>query len=237
MAFRPDLIGFATPKAMAARLADLVAMALDRGVAAQGLATIALSGGATPAALYDSLSRKDVDWANVAATLVDERWAAPVDAASNEGFIRRTLLKDRAAAARLVGLWGAAQNAEAGAVDANVRVGDLVRPFEVVILGIGADGHTASWFPQAQGLAAALGESAPTVVAIKAKKSAATGDHVERLTLSLRVIRDARLVVLMMTGEDKRRAFTQACGEGGVDDMPVRAILRARPDIWACWAP
>lgn len=237
MASRPDLIAFASPEAMAARLAGLVAIALDRGVAAQGLATIALSGGATPAALYDKLSRKDVDWSNVAATLVDERWVEPAHPASNEGFVRRSLVKDRASSARFVGLWGAAQNAEAGAIDANIRIGALVRPFEVVILGIGVDGHTASWFPQAQGLAAALGDSAPTVVAVKAKRSAATGDHVERLTLSLRAIRDARLVVLMMTGEDKRRAFAQACGEGGVDDMPVRAILRARPDIWACWAP
>jgi len=222
---------------MAERLADLVAIALDRGVAAQGLATIALSGGATPASLYDGLSRKDVDWSNVAATLVDERWIAPAHPASNEGFIRRTFLRNRASAARFVGLWSAAPDAEAGAADANDHVNCLARPFEVVILGIGVDGHTASWFPHAQGLPMALGDSAPAVAAVKAKKSAVTGDHVERLTLSLRAIRNARLVILMMTGDDKRRAFAQACGEGAVDDMPVRAILRARPDIWACWAP
>jgi 6-phosphogluconolactonase len=237
MASRPDLIAFASSEAMAERLADVVAIALDRGVAAQGLATIALSGGATPAALYDGLSRKDVDWSNVASTLVDERWIAPSHPASNEGFIRRTLLRNRASAARFVGLWSTAPNTEAGAAVANDRIGGLVRPFEVVILGIGVDGHTASWFPHAQGLATALGDSAPAVAAVKAKKSAVTGDHVERLTLSLRAICDARLVILLMSGDDKRRAFAQACGEGAVDDMPVRAILRARPDIWACWAP
>jgi 6-phosphogluconolactonase len=237
MASKPDLIVFTSSEAMAERLADLVAIALDRGVAAQGLATIALSGGETPASLYDELSRKDVDWSNVAATLVDERWIAPSHPASNEGFIRRSLLKNRASAARFVGLWSVAPNVDAGAAVANDRIGGLVRPFEVVILGIGADGHTASWFPHAQGLATALGDSAPAVAAVKAKKSAVTGDHVDRLTLSLRAIRDARLVILMMTGDDKRRAFAQACGEGADDDMPVRAILRARPDVWACWTP
>lgn len=237
MASEPDLIAFASQGAMAERLADLVAMALDRGVSAQGLASIALSGGATPAALFDQLSRKDVDWSNVGVTLVDERWVAPSHPASNEGLVRRTLLKERASAARFVGLWSEAPSAELGAGDAIDRVRGLVRPFEVVILGIGADGHTASWFPQAKGLAAALGDSAPIVVAVKATKSAATGDDVERLTLSLRAIRDARLVILLMTGDEKRRAFAQACRKGAVDDMPVRAILRARPDIWACWAP
>ncbi|MEK7265883.1 MAG: 6-phosphogluconolactonase, partial [Pseudomonadota bacterium] len=227
MASKPDLIAFASPEAMAERLASLVSLALEQGIHAQGLATIALSGGTTPEALYRRLSAMNVDWANVAAAPVDERWVAPAHPASNEGFIRRAFLKERASAARFVGLWSAAPSVEAAASEANDRVAGLVRPFEAVILGMGADGHTASWFPRAQGLAAALDDRATSVVAVRATKSAVTGDHLERLTLSLRAIRDARLVILMMTGDEKRRAFERACGEGAVEDMPVRAILRA----------
>jgi 6-phosphogluconolactonase len=119
----------------------------------------------------------------------------------------------------------------------STRIAGIMRPFDVVILGMGADGHTASWFPGADGLGAALDEKAPDIVAVRAKQSLITGEHIDRLTLSLRAIRDARVIILLISGNEKRRAFERACGEGGVDEMPVRAIIRARPDMWVCWAP
>ncbi len=237
MGSEPALIAFSSPGQMAARLAHLIETALDRAISAQGLATIALSGGSTPAPLYQALAVRPIDWPNVAATLVDERFVPPVENGSNEKFLRATLLQGYAASSRFVGLWNAAASLEAAATEANARVGSLVRPFDVVVLGMGLDGHTASWFPQAEGLNAALAAGAPLVVPIRANKSAVTGDHVDRLTLSTRAIADARLIILVMTGSDKRRAFDTFAGKGAVEDAPVRAILRARPDIWACWAP
>jgi 6-phosphogluconolactonase len=233
----PDLITFSSPEQMAARLADLIETELARAVSAQGLATIALSGGSTPAALYHALAAREIDWPNVAATMVDERFVPPSAKGSNEAFLRSAFLQGDAARARFVGLWNDAGSLEQAAAEATARVRTLVRPFNIVVLGMGSDGHTASWFPNAHGLEAALAAEAPLVVPIRAKKSEATGDHVERLTLSLRAVVDARRVVMLLTGAEKRKAFERAAGAGAVEDAPVRAILAARPDIWVCWAP
>ncbi len=237
MGSEPALIAFSSPEQMAARLSDLIEAMIERAVAAQGLATIALSGGSTPAPLYQALAARAVDWPNVAVTLVDERFVPPSEKGSNEAFVRSTFLQGFAAKSRFVGLWNEAASLEAAAKEAAARIGSLVRPFDVVVLGMGPDGHTASWFPHADGLREALAGDAPLVAPVRARKSTVTGDQVDRLTLSLRAITDARLIILMMTGEDKRSAFEKFVGVGAVEDAPVRAILRARPDIWVSWAP
>lgn len=237
MGSEPALIEFPSQAAMAARLADLVTAALERSIAAQGLASLALAGGTTPATLYQALAARRIDWSNVTATLVDERFVPPSAPGSNEAFVRATFLRSEAAHARFVGLWNAAPSLEPAAAEASTRVNGLIRPFDVVVLGMGVDGHAASWFPGAEGLGEALSDHAPLVVATRAASSAAAGPYVERLSMSLRAVRDARLIVLVISGAEKRRAYEAACAGGPVESAPVRAILRARPDLWACWAP
>jgi 6-phosphogluconolactonase len=217
----------------ASRLADLIALQLACGVAERGLATMALSGGSTPAPLYRALAERDADWPNIAATLVDERMTPPGSAGSNETFLRTTLLTGAAAAMRFTPLYS---NTEpTAAADAASRaLQPLVRPFDVVVLGMGVDGHTASFFPHADNLAAALSPTASPVVAVRAEKSAVTGDHLDRLTLSLREIVAARRIVLFISGEEKRAGFERAAAG---EDFPVSTVLRARPDLWACWHP
>lgn len=222
---------------MAARLADFVVAILGRAIAERGRASIALSGGSTPEPLYRALARQDLAWSAVTAVLVDERFAPPSDPASNEGFVRRTLAQDSAASIRLIGLWRDGASLDEAAAAASRDLSTIERPFDVVILGMGVDGHTASWFPGASGLEAALDPAAPAVAAIRAPDNSVAGAVKERLTLSFPALRDARCSILMMIGENKRRVFVQACEPGAVSDMPVRALLRARPDLWACWAP
>jgi 6-phosphogluconolactonase len=231
------LIAFPSAAAMAARVGDLVQSGLERAIAAQGLATIALSGGSTPSLLYQELAARKIDWPNVAATLVDERFVPPTAKGSNEAFIRDVFLRGNASQARFVGLWNDAPTLALAAAEANAQVRNLVRPFDVVILGMGLDGHTASWFPKADGLASALSDGAPLVIPVRAAKSEATGDYLDRLTLSLRPVAEAHLVILLLAGGEKRKAFETFAGDGAVEDAPVRAVLRARPDLWACWAP
>lgn len=235
MASRPELIAFASREGMAARLSDLLETAILRGCFLDDQAEIAVSGGSTPKLLYENLALRALPWRQVGLTLVDERWVPPDHARSNEAFVRHAFAA--ADGVSITGLYNAAASPAAGLAEIAVRLdARLKKSFDVVILGMGEDGHTASWFPHAQGLAHAL-DSKNRVCAITAQKNAVTGDEAERMTLTLSAIRDARLIILMTAGESKRKAFESALQSGPVEDMPVRAIMRARPDMWVCWAP
>ncbi len=219
---------------MAERVADLVALACQSAAPRNAGAEIAVSGGSTPMAMYENLAARPLDWNRHRLTLVDERWV-PIDhPRSNEAAIREGFAA--AEGLRIAGLFNGAATPAAGLANAEKMLDSRQKKFDAVILGMGDDGHTASWFPHAEGLEAALsGDS--LVAAIRANKSAVTGAEVERLTLTLRAIRDARIIILMTAGAEKRATFERALQPGPVEDMPVRAILRARPDLWACWAP
>jgi 6-phosphogluconolactonase len=101
---------------------------------------------------------------------------------------------------------------------------------------MGPDGHTASWFPYADGLGDALHSEKP-LCAVDAQQSNVTGKHVRRMTLTLDAVKSARFIALMIAGEEKRNAYIKALEDGPVEAMPVRAILKARPDLWTVWAP
>jgi len=237
MALEGDLICFENPDVMAKRLADVIEAHLARRIAERGWANLAVSGGSTPAGLYAALSKRRLDWPRVTAVLVDDRWTAPGTQGSNETFVRELLVQNQAASLNLIGLWSHATSPAQGLKTAVTRLATIKGPFDAVVLGMGLDGHTASWFPYATGLKRALDEADSKVAAITARQSAVTGLCVDRMTLTLSVIADAHFICLMITGEEKRKIFEQALEGGSIEAMPVRAILNARPDIWAAWAP
>lgn len=232
-----ELIVFGSREAMADRLAELVQAVVAGAVGERGEAALALSGGSTPALLYKRLSATHPDlWSKADVTLVDERWTPPGADGSNETFIREALGVDENPPRRFLGLWSEAPAPEDGAAAASAQVAKLKSPLDVAILGMGDDGHTASWFPHAQGLEDALSHD-EKVVHVRAKPSAVTGDHLDRLTLTLGAVANAKLICLVLHGGSKRATFETVLEDGPIDDMPVRAILRARPDLWVCWAP
>lgn len=215
---------------LAQALAESVAEDLRVAVAQRGQATLVLSGGSTPELFLEELSRQLVPWQSVTVTLTDERWVATDDAASNEGLVRRALLTGDAAEARLVGLKTEAATPAAGAAEAEARVAALPRPFDVVVLGMGEDGHIASLFPSHPALEPA-GEHRLT-------QAVARDSGPARLTLTLRALLDSRRIILFFTGEKKWQTYRLALGRGPLSELPVRAILgRGREPIDVYWSP
>ena len=236
----PGLIAFPDADARAARLAEIIAARLELAIARDGAALLALSGGSTPDRLHGALAAMDINWSRVTVIPVDERWVDLDHPGSNEAFIQRTLI-DRGAPARLVGLKTDGVRPADGLDAAEARLQAIGRKPDAIIFGMGNDGHTASWFPEAEGLEAAIDSAnGKALAAVTAHQSAVTGELVDRITLTLPWSLAAPLKILLMQGDAKRETYNTACGDGSpagdVSEMPVRALLRAAPDLWPAWS-
>jgi len=181
-------------------------------------ASVALSGGATARRCYEHLAGfADIDWASVDVLIGDERWVPVGDPDSNEGMARAVLL-DRVGANRVHSARGAAPTLDEAAVAYHELVNGMA-PVDLVHLGLGEDGHTASLFPGAP----ALAETERLVVAT----TDALHPH-PRLTFTYPALERARLVVFTVEGEGKREAFAKV-RDG--EDLPA-ARVRAERVIW-----
>lgn len=224
---------------MIAALQEECLAALRSAIDERGEATFMVSGGSSPEPLYKSLSTVALDWDSVYIALVDERWVDFDHDKSNEAFIVRTLMQNQAAKANLVGMKNTADTAAEGLADCEAAYQQLAQPFDVTILGMGSDGHTASLFPHAQGLTAALDPTAaPLCAAIIANQSEVTGTVTERMTLTLAGLLRSRSLLLLITGEEKLNVLRQAQAGKDVSEMPVRAVLQQQQvPVTVYWAP
>jgi len=221
--------------ALTAECQDILSEALSK----HGTATLLVSGGSTPAPLYEALSKCELVWKKIKVALVDERWVDPQHSASNEALIRRSLLINNAKAAAFTGMKTADKHAAKGQAETEQRFQALPQPFTVAIVGMGNDGHTASLFPHADGLGAALkADGAQLTAAIKAKQSPVTGPNIERLSLTLAGLLKCERLIILLTGEDKLAVFDQAMKPGPVEDMPIRALLnQEKVPVEVYWSP
>ncbi len=225
---------FIDRKALTTELADQIGKLLTAGVTDTGQASLAVSGGSTPVELFEVLSDLDIPWQQVVITLVDERWVAPDEPDSNEHLVRSHLLKDKALAATFIGMKNSAATASAGEKECEQKLHKVPRPFDVLILGMGNDGHTASLFPGAKKLSLAtdmdLGQTCMGIAPL-------TAPH-ERMTLTLPAILDSRQIFLHITGQEKHDVLQKAQAEGLVEEMPIRFILRQQTTpLSVFWAP
>ncbi|MBX9469221.1 MAG: 6-phosphogluconolactonase [Rhizobium sp.] len=225
---------FENGTALAAGLADAVASALATAIARGGEATLAVSGGSTPKAFFEALSTRALDWAKVKVTLVDERFVPEDNPRSNYLLVKTHLLKNEATAAEFVPLYRPEATIEDAAKTASGIVPGMSRPFDVAILGMGTDGHTASFFPGGDHLAAALDLTLPRRV----MTMEAPGAGEARLTLSFSALHDAGLLVVHIEGAEKKAVLEKALAGTDEQEMPIRAVLeraQTTPDIY--WAP
>lgn len=201
-------------------LAAEIAATLAAALQARGRATLAVSGGSTPRGLFAALAAMDLPWADITVTLVDERWVSPEDADANARLVREQLLQGPAASARFVGLTTTAATPfdAVGEVDARLRA--QVLPLDVAVLGMGEDGHTASFFPGAAELATALSDTQHLCCAIRPPHA----PHL-RMTLTLPCLLGASRLFLHLVGAAKRAVLEAAMQAGPVTALPVRAVL------------
>lgn len=217
-----------TADQLAEGLARFVAERLKEALASRGQALLIISGGSTPLPFFRALSGLSLDWGKVTVTLADERWLPVTHEDSNERLVRTHLLAGPTAAARFVPLYnGAATPAEA-LPDIEARVAALPWPADVVVLGMGSDGHTASLFPHAAELPLALGDAAGTR-ALAVAAPAPPNVPVPRISLNKAALLDAQRLIVHVTGESKQTVLRQALQEGPAVDMPIRLALHQNP--------
>lgn len=225
---------FSTMAELAQTLASDVAQTLDRAIAARGSASLVVSGGKTPVKFFEQLRTQPIEWRRVCVALADERWVDPGDPGSNEKMVREVLLKDRAAEARFAGLKNAAPSPDLGAVSAWETFARIPRPFDVTMLGMGDDGHTASLFPGSPNLSIALAATAAAGCVGMWAPSAPQ----PRLSLNLSALLDSRRMLILIEGGEKLRTYETASGAGPIEEMPVRAVLRqGRVPVEVVWTP
>jgi 6-phosphogluconolactonase len=225
---------FTDMAALQSAAVEAIRSAILAGVAARGTASLALSGGTTPIPIYEALSHLDLPWSQVQLTLTDERWVPVDDPASNDAMVRRTLLKGPAALARFTSLKCNTQTPEAaeGQIDGALRA--LAQPFDLVLLGMGDDAHTASLFPGGAGLEAAMDLTGP----LKARAVRPAIDGPARLSLSLPALLQSRQMILLLRGTSKWAVYQDALGDGPVLEAPVRGILHQNQvPVTVYWTP
>jgi 6-phosphogluconolactonase len=201
---------------------------LTESLADQGRASLVVSGGTSPVAFFHALRRLPLSWERITVIPSDERVVPLDDPERNESMIRRELLQGPAAAARLRGLLP-----PGGTTGSLPEIAEaLPAAFDAVVLGMGADGHTASLFPDSPDLAAAL-RSAEALALLNVPRLG-----MQRVSLTPSALLAARRIDLLFFGQEKRDVFEAAAEDGAIADAPVRCVLHQDTvPVQAFWAP
>jgi 6-phosphogluconolactonase len=229
----PGFKEFANREALDRALAHSVAQSLQSAVDARGEALLVVSGGSTPKGVFKLLSEQPIDWSCVQVTLADERWVPATHQDSNERLVRENLLVGQAAGARFVSLTSHVASPAEGLSEVEARINALPT-FDVVLLGMGEDGHTASLFPESEALAHGLDLSLPSSCIAVTPPAA---PH-QRMSLTLRRLLDTRRLVLHITGDQKRKVYASACAARDPMMLPIAAVIdRVDPALEVFWSP
>ncbi|GAB5380554.1 MAG: 6-phosphogluconolactonase [Aliiglaciecola sp.] len=209
------------------KIADL----LEKGIAKNGRASLVVSGGRTPVKMFNALSNKNIDWNKVDITLADERWVDENDPASNAAMVKRELLINNASAAKFYPLKTEHGDARDAVASCNQMLKEIKTPFDVLILGMGEDGHTASLFPCSEQIRDGLDpQQRSDFIAVMP-----TTAPNQRMSLTLNRLLKSENVFLHLTGESKKQVLEHAMLSDDALEMPIRAMLN-QSNVELVWA-
>ena len=211
---------FPSGEAAAAQLTVDVAGFLSAAVQERGKASLVVSGGSTPKPFFAGLKKQSLPWQQIWITLADERWVDAHEADSNERMVREQLLTG---GAHFVSLKNNALTPDQGVAQTEKQLESIAKPYDVVILGMGEDGHTASLFPETLGLTEALELNQSHTCAAIIPPSYAPHP---RMTQTLAALLNCRKLILHITGEKKRALYEEALKPGSCLTLPIRAIVQ-----------
>lgn len=193
---------------------------LGDAVADKGKASMLLSGGTTPGALYEKMSEVDLPWENIWFGPTDERWVDPAHEASNEKLVRETLRQNKAANTNYVGHKSDFPDPATGLDATMAQIKALPEPYDIVLLGMGTDGHVASLFPCSADTPAALDPANKN----SCHPIGRGDEEVPRMTMTLNQLLKAERVFLFFYGAEKSDVYAEAL-KGKTDKLPVSHIL------------
>ena len=208
-------------------LASILVTELTAALKHEDRVSFAVPGGTTPGPLFDSLCAADFDWSRIDVILTDERWVPETSERSNTRLLREKLLVDRAAKARLIPLYAEPPTPEDKLPDLSIAVGPLL-PINVLLLGMGADMHTASLFPGVDGLEKAFEQHAPVLMAMRP-----VGAAEARVPLTAPFLSGARAKHIIILWAEKRIAIERAYRLDDPLEAPISAVLPGATVHWA----
>jgi len=223
---------FENTEALNQQFGQRILRILTAAIEQKGHSSLVVSGGSTPKPLFQFLSLQALAWDKVTVTLADDRWLDNTQADSNEKLVREHLLVNKAAAANFVSLLTQDDDATDAEEEISRRIDAIDDEFDVLILGMGEDGHTASLFPCSAQIAAGL-DLNRTLSAIATQPSTAP---YQRMSMSLAKIIKAKNVFLHLTGEKKRQVLSSAIADYSILEKPIKAVCE-NTDVSLMWAP
>ena len=222
---------FASKEALNNAFASKIIVILQAAIAEKGQASLIVSGGNTPKPLFAALSQADLDWSKVVISLADDRWVDINDDASNDKLVREHLLVGKAKDAKFISLKHDFADANDAVMACETALENVQLPFDVLILGMGEDGHTASLFPCSTQLQAGLDlDSGKKYIAVQPT----TAPH-QRMSLTLPALLDSNHIFLHLTGTAKQTVVAQALASTETQ-MPIKAVLD-RANVQLMWTP
>lgn len=220
---------FNNSKELTSNLVNKIKQNLCDAIKQRGQAYLVVSGGKTPVELFKSLAKTPLPWDKVIITLADERCVERTCEFSNEYLVKNHLLQDHAKSAQWVGLYDEQDNSSLRLKTLEQQLASFPF-FDVVLLGLGEDGHTASLFACSEELEAALDEDAQAISIINPQSA-----PYQRLSLSKKRLLQSHAIFLHFTGETKKAVLEKALVESDPLRWPISAFLN-KPQLQVMYA-